>query len=440
MSDTIISVENISKRYQVFDTPKARLLHTFFPKYHVNIQEIWALKNINFEIKRGEAVSIIGRNGSGKTTLLEIIAGTLTPTEGRVKIQGRVSALLELGSGFNPEYTGRNNVILNGLLLGLSKKEILNRFEEIEEFAEIGDSLDRPVKTYSSGMIMRLAFAVQVLCKPDILIIDEALSVGDFFFQQKCWDHIRGLCKKGMTFLFVSHDMGIVRDMCSQSIYLKQGVLEFEGKTIFAIQKYLAEEGKDKNTISLPPAFEETNLDTLNRPEKKINLNSILRDSIWTTTSDSIEKDKERLLSIAFYDENNQATTSFLMGSNLKIRVAYYPSIKNPTHIAVTIQNKYNQVVTSLSSSGLKLNPPEYQAGEIIVFEMILNLSLEAGNYTVMISINNLVKSNQGKCLDSSPFLGPISIQWDYEQNRAPFLGMFGLRATGRFIGEKDEE
>ena len=128
MKDTIISVENISKCYQVFDSPKARLMHTFLPKYQANIQEIWALKNINFEIKRGEAVSIIGRNGSGKTTLLEIICGTMTPTEGKVKVNGRVSALLELGSGFNPEYTGRNNVILNGLLLGLSRKEILNRF------------------------------------------------------------------------------------------------------------------------------------------------------------------------------------------------------------------------------------------------------------------------------------------------------------------------
>ena len=141
MSDTIISVENISKCYRVFDNPKAQLMHTVFPKYRGNSQEIWALKNISFEIKRGEAISIIGRNGSGKTTLLEIITGTLTPTEGQVKIHGRISALLELGSGFNPEYTGRNNVILNGLLLGLPRKEVLNRFEEIENFADTARNL-----------------------------------------------------------------------------------------------------------------------------------------------------------------------------------------------------------------------------------------------------------------------------------------------------------
>lgn len=440
MNDTVISVRNVSKCYQVFENPQAQLMRALWPKHQANTQEVWALKNINFEIKRGEAVSIIGRNGSGKSTLLEIITGTLTPTMGDVKVNGRISALLELGSGFNPEYTGRDNVILNGLLLGLSRKEILARFDEIIDFAEIGDALNRPVKTYSSGMVMRLAFAVQVLCKPDILIIDEALSVGDFFFQQKCLGHIRELFKKGMTLLFVSHDMGTVRDICSRAIYLKQGILEFEGKTILAIRQYLAEKEQDANTTSAAD-LGETNLDAFEEPSETQGLESILPDSIWTATSDVSKKENGSLIAVALYDEKNQASTSFRMGSTLRIRAAYYPSAKNSTNIAVILQNKYSQVVTSLSSSGLKLVSPEYQPGQVVFFEMTINLSLEAGNYTIMVSISNPVKSNQGDSLDSTPSLGPISIQWDYEQDVAPFLGMAGLPATGRFIiGATDDE
>ncbi|MDD5181287.1 MAG: ABC transporter ATP-binding protein, partial [Gallionellaceae bacterium] len=239
MTDIAISVRNVSKCYRVFDDQRSRLLHAIWPKHTKGMQEILALKDISFEIKRGEAVAIIGRNGGGKSTLLEILTGTLTPTTGEVKVHGRVSGLLELGSGFNPEYSGRDNVILNGLLLGLSREEILGRFDEIEAFAEIGAAIDRPVKTYSSGMTMRLAFAVQVLCEPDILIIDEALSVGDFFFQQKCLGFIRGLCAKGVTLLFVSHDMGTVRDICRRAVYLKQGHLHFFGETYLAIREYM---------------------------------------------------------------------------------------------------------------------------------------------------------------------------------------------------------
>ena len=200
MTDLAISVRNVGKCYRVFDDQRSRLLHAVWPKHTKGMQEIWALKDINFEIKRGEAVAIIGRNGGGKSTLLEILTGTLTPTTGSVKVNGRVSALLELGSGFNPEYSGRDNVILNGLLLGLSKGDILNRFGEIEAFSEIGDAIDRPVKTYSSGMMMRLAFAVQVLCDPDILIIDEALSVGDFFFSAEMHElHTWVVCQRRDT-------------------------------------------------------------------------------------------------------------------------------------------------------------------------------------------------------------------------------------------------
>lgn len=425
MNDIAISVRNVSKCYKVFANQRARLLHALWPKRQAGVQEIWALKDINFEIRRGEAVAIIGRNGGGKSTLLEILTGTLTPTSGEVNVNGRVSALLELGSGFNPEYTGRDNVILNGLLLGLSCEAILRRFDEITAFADIGDVLDRPVKTYSSGMLMRLAFAVQVLTDPDILIIDEALSVGDFFFQQKCLGYIRSLCEKGVTLLFVSHDMGTVRDICNRAIYLQEGQLQFTGETQIAIRQYLAE----KSTGTNPTFFVIDETETVKIKE----LETIFRDSVWAVTQDASRNDAGCLIAVAIYDEEGKPTTSFRLGSIMHIKIVYHPTMETSTHVMAVIRNKYNQVVTSLGSSCLRLTPPTPQKGQTVVFEMRINLLLEAGNYSIMIHLGQLSKPNQGKNCDSSNLIGPITIRWDYEKDWAPFLGMFGLPVKGKF-------
>ena len=426
MTDIAISVHNVSKCYRVFDDQRSRLLHAVWPKHTKGTQEVWALKDINFEIKRGESVAIIGRNGGGKSTLLEILTGTLTPTTGEVKVNGRVSALLELGSGFNPEYSGRDNVILNGLLLGLSREEILSRFDEIEAFAEIGAAIDRPVKTYSSGMMMRLAFAVQVLTNPDILIIDEALSVGDFFFQQKCFSYIRSLCEKGVTLLFVSHDMGTVRDLCNRAIYLKEGHLQFVGETRLAIRQYFAE----KNSGASPDSFSTDE----SEPAEAHAVEAIRRDSIWAATPDASRGDAGRLIAVAFYDEEGRPAASFRMGGPMHIKVAYLPAMERPTHVTVGIRNKYDQVATVLGSSLLGLAPPAPRPGQPIIFELRINLTLEAGNYSVIVSLGHLTVPNQGENLDSSGPIGPIVIHWDYEKDQAPFLGMYGLPATGSFI------
>jgi lipopolysaccharide transport system ATP-binding protein len=241
MADLAIRARAISKCYSVYETQRARLLHAVWPARGAGVHDVWALRDVDLDVQRGQSVAIIGRNGSGKSTLLQILTGTLMPTSGEVAVSGRVSALLELGSGFNPEYTGRDNVMMNGLILGLDRREIARRFDEIAAFAEIGDAMDRPVKTYSSGMLMRLAFAVQVLTDPAILVIDEALSVGDFFFQQKCLGYIRSLVDKGVTLLFVSHDMGTVQNLCEQAVYLRDGRVKFAGEAHLAIRAYLAE-------------------------------------------------------------------------------------------------------------------------------------------------------------------------------------------------------
>jgi lipopolysaccharide transport system ATP-binding protein len=238
--DIAIKVENLSKCYHVYDKPRDRLLQMLsFGRKHY-FREFWALRDVSFEIKKGETVGIIGRNGSGKSTLLQMICGTLNPTGGNILINGRIAALLELGSGFNADFTGRENVYLNGTLLGLSKEEVDKRFSDIEAFAEIGDFIDQPVKTYSSGMFVRLAFAIQANVDPDILIIDEALAVGDTYFVHRCMLRINELQKSGTTILFVSHDANAVRNLCSRAIWLLDGNVQGEGDSSEIVDNYLA--------------------------------------------------------------------------------------------------------------------------------------------------------------------------------------------------------
>ena len=224
-----IVAKDVGKCYHIYDQPHDRLKQAFFRWKRQYYREFWALSGVSFEVRPGEALGIIGRNGSGKSTLLQIIAGTLRPTTGSVEVQGRVAALLELGSGFNPEFTGRENAYMNGSILGLSNDEMNNRIDIIAGFADIGEFFDQPVKTYSSGMLVRLAFAVQVQLQPDLLIIDEALSVGDSLFQKRCFQKLDELRSAGVTLLFVSHDQESVRTLTDQAILLHHGQMRASG-------------------------------------------------------------------------------------------------------------------------------------------------------------------------------------------------------------------
>lgn len=247
-SDIAIKVENLSKCYQIYDKPADRLKQSLYPRVQRLLgrepqqyfKEFWALKDVSFEVKKGETVGIIGRNGSGKSTLLQMICGTLTPTSGSVQTFGRVAALLELGAGFNPEFTGRENVYLNASILGLSQKEIDQKFDAIAAFADIGEHLEQPVKTYSSGMFVRLAFAVIAHVDADILIIDEALAVGDAFFTQKCMRFLRNFMKTG-TILFVSHDTGAVVNLCTYALLIRSGVVAQKGTPKEVTETYLVD-------------------------------------------------------------------------------------------------------------------------------------------------------------------------------------------------------
>ncbi len=248
MSKVAITLKNLSKKYPIYESPLQRLVEAAWrgkKRFH---QEFWALQNISLELPRGVTLGILGQNGSGKTTLLQIMAGIMEPTSGEIDVRGRVSTILELGAGFNPDFTGRENAFLSGVILGLSPAEIKEKMDEIADFAEIGEFIDQPVKTYSSGMYVRLAFAVAVTLEPEILLIDEILAVGDAYFQHKCMRKIRDFQKAGKTLVYVTHDIESVRNICHQAMILDYSQLLALGEPGEIANQYMALiDGREKD-------------------------------------------------------------------------------------------------------------------------------------------------------------------------------------------------
>ena len=251
-----IEVNHLSKSFDIYPKPIDRIKEVIAFKKKTFYQRFWALKNISFSIQKGTTIGVLGQNGSGKSTLLKILAGLMLPSEGEVKMTGKSSSLIELGMGFHPEFSGRSNVYLNSALLGISKEEIDAKFDQIVEFSGIGEFIDRPVKIYSSGMYLRLAFSVAISINPEILLIDEVLSVGDALFSQKCIRKLREFQERGATVLFVSHDMGAIKNLCNEAILLDKGHLVERGDPgdisdyyMALIQKRYAEETKQFSFI-----------------------------------------------------------------------------------------------------------------------------------------------------------------------------------------------
>jgi ABC-type polysaccharide/polyol phosphate transport system ATPase subunit len=235
----VVLVQNVSKLYKLYDRPSDRLLELLPFHHSSNHKDFWALRNVSFFIEPGEILGIVGPNGSGKSTLLQIASGIVRPTSGRVSVDGRIAALLELGAGFNPEFTGRENIFTNGEIIGLSRTETEKIFPHIEAFAEIGDYINRPVKEYSSGMYVRLAFATAIHVKPDILIVDEALAVGDAIFASRCIQKLEQLRKERVTIMFVSHDLGLVKRLCHRAILMVKGEVAAEGHPRDVVNQYV---------------------------------------------------------------------------------------------------------------------------------------------------------------------------------------------------------
>ena len=251
-SDSVIEVRNVAKCYQIYEKPYHRLMQMLFARTgKVFHRDFWALRDISFDIPKGKIVGILGKNGAGKSTLLQMICGTLSPSHGEINVNGRVAALLELGSGFNPEFSGVENIYMNGQILGLSKEQIDARMDDILEFADIGEFVHQPVKTYSSGMFARLAFSVVIHVEPDVLIVDEALSVGDAWFQHKSMARMRKLMESGCTVLFVSHSIDAVRALCDEAIWLDKGVVKMQGGVTDVTNAYMNDVFLERNKILL---------------------------------------------------------------------------------------------------------------------------------------------------------------------------------------------
>ena len=269
LSDEIVlSVQSVSKAYTMYQRPVDRLKQQLFGRGSRKYgHEFWALRDLSLELRRGETLGVIGRNGSGKSTLLQLIAGVLQPTTGQVQVNGRVAAMLELGSGFNPEYSGRENVFLNGAIFGVSRAEMEKRFDAIAAFADIDEFIDRPVKTYSSGMFMRLAFSAATSMDTDLLLVDEALAVGDIFFRQKCYQRLEALRQKGMAIVLVSHAMTEVEQFCRKSILLHHGRELFAGVSTEAVKRYYLVDQEDRAAAAAARAKKTGQAQTIDETE-----------------------------------------------------------------------------------------------------------------------------------------------------------------------------
>ncbi|MBU3127141.1 ABC transporter ATP-binding protein [Clostridium tagluense] len=307
MSDIAIKVQDLSKVYKLYDKSIDRMKESLSFTKKKYSREYYALNNVSFEIKKGETVGIIGTNGSGKSTLLKIITGVLTPSMGQLKVNGKISALLELGAGFNPEYTGLENIYLNGTMMGYTREEMGKKVKPIMNFADIGEFINQPVKTYSSGMFARLAFAVAINVEPDILIVDEALSVGDTRFQIKCMDKMKQMMEGGTTVLFVSHDTNAIRRFCMKAIWINNGVMKEIGEVNRVVDKYLdflkcgeiKDENVQKEAIEIKPFVPGDNiaeiidfriLDRFNNEVNEVKLDEYLKiDLIYDVYDESIK-------------------------------------------------------------------------------------------------------------------------------------------------------
>ena len=403
-SDLSIKVEGLSKCYQIYDQPQDRLKQFAVPRLQRAIgmapkrffREFWALKDVSFEMKRGETIGIVGRNGSGKSTLLQMICGTLHPSSGSVQSFGRVAALLELGSGFNPEFSGRENVYMNGAVLGLSNEEITQRFEAILDFADIGDFIEQPVKTYSSGMMVRLAFAVIAHVDADILVIDEALAVGDAFFTQKCMRFLRNFMKTG-TILFVSHDTHAVRSFCNRAIWLEKGRVLKQGAPKEVCDAYLeafyeAQQGASSTTrIKTLPA--EPTVATQDQRQDFINASNLRNDLQlfeFDAQAPAFGKGHAQIISVSFLDVNNHPLAWIVGGEQvtLKIEALTHSALDAPI-IGFHVKDKLGQ---ALFGDNTYLNyaqsPVSTQGQDKVIAQFTFMMPrLAKGEYSVSVAI-----------------------------------------------------
>ena len=409
---TVISIRNISKMYPLYDDPRDRLKQSLWyalPQFlrgkpRQFYREFWALHENSFEVKKGETVGIIGRNGSGKSTLLQIIAGTLAPTAGEVHVQGRVAALLELGSGFNPEFTGRENVYLNGSILGLSREDMEQRFDGIAAFADIGEFIDQPIKLYSSGMLVRLAFAVAISVDPDVFIIDEALAVGDARFQLACYERLHKMLEAGTTLLFVSHDGNAIKQLCSQAIVLETGKKLFEGKPNDALNFYskllfpgkpIQIEANETLAPSYSPSASEQSNPSFQEAQALTNSKFIHIGPEATPHEYRYGSHRGKITQIVLLNQNGQPSLVFETGERVVVHfvVEAAADICQPI-LAMTIKNDKGLEIYGTNTLYQNIQTPPLKTGDQLNLEFVQDMNIMAGNYFISLGFIEMVDND----------------------------------------------
>ncbi|MBR1900347.1 MAG: ABC transporter ATP-binding protein [Lachnospiraceae bacterium] len=381
-NQTAIRVQDITKIYRLYNRQRDRLWESLGLDFKKNYKEKHALNHVDFEVRKGETVGIIGTNGSGKSTMLKLITGVLTPTSGKIDVDGRISALLELGAGFNMEYTGIENVYLNGTMIGFTKEEIDQRLQSIIDFADIGDYINQPVKSYSSGMFVRLAFAVAINIDPEILIVDEALSVGDVFFQSKCYRKFEDFKREGKTILFVSHDLSAISRYCDRAVLLNQGDKIFEGspKEAIDIYKKVLVDQFHKGTGT---SDAERNGQDENSGEASGNREPMWKDMFPANPSlvEYGEKNAE-IVDYGLYDEKGLPTSNFLKGSEftVKMKIRAKETVLEPI-FAFTIKNLKGIEICGTNTTMEKIPVPTMKAGDEHVVTFRQKIDLQGGEY-----------------------------------------------------------
>ena len=391
--DIAIAVEGVSKRFEIYAHPRDQLKQFFFPRCSKILgrvprqyfREFWALKDINMEVRKGESYGIVGLNGSGKSTLLQVIAGTLSPTLGKIATHGRIAALLELGSGFDPKFTGRENVYMSGAILGFSRDQIDSKFEAIQSFADIGDHFDQPLVTYSSGMQMRVAFAVATAFDPDILIIDEALAVGDAYFQQKCFHRIERFKDGGGTLLFVSHDANTVKHLCNKAILISHGKALSHGvpKTVIDLYQGLVAQKTDLGERAIVVSQNQNTQPTDSSGSFESN-------KTWTkATTISTNKDAE-LLDFKLLNAAGQQVAYIESETTLIVqyRIQLNKDFERPA-FGLIVRDRVGRSLFETSTYAMRLEEKPVAMGKGVLVSFSFNFNLQAGQYSFSVGVAN---------------------------------------------------
>lgn len=386
--ENAITVKDVTKIYKMYDKPIDRLKESLHPRHREYHRKFYALNSISFDVKKGETVGIIGTNGSGKSTILKIITGVLSPTSGTVEVEGNISALLELGAGFNSEYTGIENIYMNGTMMGFSRKEMEARLQDILDFADIGDFVYQPVKTYSSGMFVRLAFALAINVEPEILIVDEALSVGDVFFQSKCYRRMEEIRKKGTTILMVTHDMGSIIKYCDKVVLLNRGNFVAEGAPGHMVDLYKKILANQMDSLAEELAGTNDRQGERSGKPKHDNARGLMKEKL-TINSDRTEYGDGRaeIYDLGLFDSRGNLTNLLMKGENFTIRekIRFHARIQSPI-FTYTIKDKKG---TDLSGTNTMFEGTDIRPvgpGDEYEVSFTQKMTLQGGEYLLSMS------------------------------------------------------